>query len=373
MANKAFKFRAYPTSDQITFFCKSFGCVRKYWNIALAALLEQQRRQEPLRIVYPSEVKRQFTYLKEIDAHALTNTQMHLQQAFKNHVKNPKHFNQPKFKSKKKCKRSYTTSFANHNIYFKDGFIKLPKVGFVKVRIHRQISDNYVLKSATVSQDPDGKFYVSVLFEYDDVKVDCYPDKQNAVGLDYKSDGFSVSSDGKVLGSPKYFRRMQKRLATEQKRLSRKINGSENYYKQLYKVNKVHVKVRNQRKDFAHKQSAEIANRYDIVCVEDLNLKTVANKGFGNGKATNDNGFGMFRDFLKYKLELQGKVFVKIGKFYPSSQLCSYCGGKNPKVKDLSIRKWVCPSCGVLHDRDVNAAINILTEGLRIYEESVLM
>ena len=195
-------------------------------------------------------------------------------------------------------------------------------------------------------------------------------DESRVLGLDYKSDGLYKDSNGDLAGMPKFFRKAQKRLAKLQKKLKNKEKGSKNYEKQLRKVAKLYVHVANQRRDYLQKLSTAITKQYDYIMVEDLNMRAMANKGFGNGKATMDNGFGMFQVMLAYKLKRKGGKLVVIDKWFPSSQLCNVCGYKNKKVKNLNVHSWICPVCGTEHDRDENAAINILIEGLRIlYEE----
>ena len=221
---------------------------------------------------------------------------------------------------------------------------------------------DWKLKSATVSQNSDGKFYASVLFEYED-DISYQADLNNAIGLDYASNGLFVDSNGRRGTNHKFYREAQKKLAKEQRKLSRKTKGSKNYYKQLFITNKLHRHIANQRSDNLHKLSTEIANQYNVVCVEDLNMAAIGNKGFKNGKATYDNGYGMFLRMLEYKLSDRGKTFVKVDKFYPSSQICSCCG--NRKKLELSDRKYIC-TCGLEIDRDLNAAINIKNEGLRL-------
>ena len=207
----------------------------------------------------------------------------------------------------------------------------------------------------------------NVLFGYEqDIALVSNPEC-NAIGLDYKSDGLFTDSNGNTLGSPKYFRKSQHALTRAQRKLRHKQKGSRNYQKACAKIAKKHRHIANQRKDFLHKLSAEIANQYDMVCVESLNMKAMSNKGFGNGKATLDNGYGMFLSMLEYKLADRGKILIRVDKWYASSQICSCCGEINPAVKDLSIRKWQCPACGCIHDRDINAANNILSEGIREY------
>lgn len=250
------------------------------------------------------------------------------------------------------------------------GFIKLPKAGKVKAVIHRMPGDGWAIKSTTVSQESDGKYYISVLFEFE-TPVNTYTaDKTNAIGLDYASDGLYVDSNGDIGTNHKFYRESHRNLARAQRRLSHMQGShknevrSNNYIKQLRKINRIHRYIANQRLDNLHKISTGIANRYDVVCVESLNMRAMANKGFGNGKATLDNGYGMFLSMLEYKLADRNKYFVKVDKWFPSSQICHCCGFLHPEMKDLRIRTMKC-DCGLTMGRDRNAAINILQEGLR--------
>jgi putative transposase len=253
--------------------------------------------------------------------------------------------------------------------------IKLPKVGIVKAVIHRQPDVGWIIKSATVSQESDGNYYVSVLFEFEAPACTYTADITNAIGLDYASDGLYVDHNGNKGTNHKFYRESHARLAKEQHRLSRKVGSkkdsvkSKNYLKQLRRVNKIHRHIANQRLDNLHKISTGIANRYDVVCVESLNMRSMSNKGFGNGKATLDNGYGLFLSMLEYKLSDRGKYFVKVDKWFPSSQICHNCGELHPEMKDLSIRVMDC-DCGYHIDRDQNAALNILQEGLKLLDES---
>ena len=244
------------------------------------------------------------------------------------------------------------------------GYVRLPKVGFVKCKIHRQIPDSYKIKSATITQRPSGKFYISILCEYEGKIEQIIPSITKAVGIDYKSNGFGVTSNGDILSNHRYFRENQSKLAMEQKRLSRKKNKSKNYEKQKLKTAKVHEHIVNCRKDRAHKLSYYFAKNYDIVCLEDINLKNIA-QSLNLGKSTNDNGFGMFRTFLGYKMRDRGKYLIYIDKWEATSTVCSNCGAYHKDiVNSLSVRNWTCPDCNVSHDRDVNAAKNILRLGL---------
>ena len=255
-----------------------------------------------------------------------------------------------------------TTINQNGTVDISNNSIKLPKIGAIKAKIHRQPLSDWKLKSVTISMDSDYKFYVSCLFEYEQ-NISVVSCSDNAIGLDYKSDGLYIDSNGNKGTNHKYYRESHRRLAKQQRKLKHKVIGSKNYRKQQLKINRIHKHIANQRLDNLHKISTEIANQYDIVCVESLNMRSLSNKGFGNGKATMDNGYGMFLNMLEYKLADRGKYFVKVDKWFPSTQICSQCGCI--KKLSLSDRIYKC-DCGISIDRDLNAAINIKTEGLRI-------
>ena len=297
-----------------------------------------------------------------MDSLALANAQMNLQTAYGNFFRSPK-IGFPKFKSKKSNQKSYTTNCVNGNITVENYYIKLPKIGLVKLKQHRMIPSGYKLKSVTVSQTSSGKYYASVLFEYENQVQEIEP--KTFLGLDFSMHELYRDSNGDEPCYPRYYRQAEKRLKREQRKLSLMQKGSKNRDKQRIRVAKHHEKVANQRKDFLHKQSKQITNAYDCVCVEDLNMKAMS-QALQFGKSISDNGWGMFVTFLKYKLEEQGKKLVKVDKFFASSQICSCCGYKNTETKNLSIRAWDCPKCGTHHDRDINAAINIRNEGMRI-------
>lgn len=374
MPNKAIKYRIYPTIEQSIMFSKTFGCCRKIYNLMLSDKIKGYKETGKFPIVTPAQYKKDYPYLKEVDSLALANKQMDLQTAFRNRFnKSRKKKNGfPKFKSLKHSRKSYTTNNQKGTIAIIDNrYIKLPKVGKIKAVIHRIPDDSWIIKSATISQESDDKYYISVLFEYEKTKNTYIADKNNAIGLDYASNGLYVDNNGNIGTNHKFYRESHKKLAKEQKHLSHKIGSkknerkSKNYLKQLKKVNKIHRHIANQRKDNLHKISTEIANQYDVVCVESLNMKNMSNKGFGNGKATLDNGYGMFLNMLEYKLLDRNKHFIKIDKWFPSSQICHCCRTLHPEMKDLSKRTIIC-SCGNKMNRDQNAAINILNEGLRL-------
>ena len=376
MGHRAYKYRLYPTAEQKVLFAKTFGCCRKIYNLMLSDMIRCYEETGSFGSFTPAMYKNEYPYLREVDSLALANKQLDLKTAFRARFdeKRKGHAGFPRFKSAKHSRRSYTTNNQNGTVCVGDGYVRLPKAGRVKAVIHRNAPDGHILKSATVSMERDGTYYCSVLYEYDGTVPAVLRPEQNAVGLDYKSDGLYVSSDGEVCGSPKFFRKAQKHLARAQKRLSRKKGSrkgeaeSSNHKRQKHLVAKIHRHVANQRRDFLHKESSAITKRYDLVCVEGLDMRVMSNKGFGNGKATLDNGYGMFLDMLEYKLRDKGKALIRVDKWFPSSQICSACGCRDPVTKDLSVRVWTCPECGTVHDRDVNAAKNILREGVRIHK-----
>ena len=375
--NKAIKYRVYPTTEQSIMFAKTFGCCRKVYNLMLSDKIEGYKATGKFPTVTPAKYKNDYPYLREVDSLALANKQMDLQEAFRNTFsKSRKKKNGfPKFKSAKHSRKSYTTNNQHGTVAIIDSkYIRLPKIGKVKAVIHRVPDDSWTIKSATVSQESDGKYYISVLFEFENIVNPYVADKTNAIGLDYASDGLYVDSNGNTGTNHKYYRESHDKLAKAQRKLSR-MQGSKkyevksnNYIKQLRKVNKIHRHIANQRLDNLHKISTKIDNSYDVVCVESLNMRSMANHGFGNGKATLDNGYGMFLSMLEYKLSDRNKYLIKVDKWFPSSQICHCCGMLHPEMKNLAIRKMTC-DCGLTISRDQNAAINILKEGLRLLTE----
>ena len=387
--NRAIKYRIYPTAEQSVLFAKTFGCCRKIYNLMLADKIAGYEISGKFPSLTPAMYKEEYPFLKEVDSLALANVQLDLQGAFANCFdKKRKICNGfPKYKSSKHNRKSYTTNNQSGTVAVMAGYIKLPKVGKVKAKVHRLPLDEWKLKSATISQDSDGKYYASVLFEFDKPECDYIADTGNAIGLDYASDGLYVDDKGNIGSNHKYYRESQKKLAKAQRKLSRmiehnildyKIIGNKRYpiyakpledckniQKQKMAVAKIQRHIANQRLDNLHKLSAEIANRYDVVCVESLNMKAMSNKDFGNGKATLDNGYGLFLNLLEYKLADRNKHFIKVDKWFPSSQICHCCGAIHPEMKDIRIRTMEC-ECGNSVCRDQNAAINIKNEGLRM-------
>ena len=367
--NKAYKFRIYPNSEQRILFAKTFGCVRFVYNYFLNRKIQQYQTDQST-VTYTkcanemAHLKKteKFCFLKEVDSISLQQSLRHLETAFQNFFQNPK-TGFPKFKSRKTSRKSYSTNCVNGNITIENGSLRLPKVGLVKLKQHRQIPSGYQLKSVTVSQTPGGTYYASVLFEYENQVSEQTP--QTFLGLDYSMHDLYKDSNGNEPHYPRYYRQAEKKLKREQRRLSRMQKDSKNREKQRRKVAKLHEKVANQRKDFLHKQSRQIVDAYDCVCIENLDMKAMA-QTLQFGKSVSDNGWGMFTTFLQYKLKEAGKRLVKIDQFFASSQICSCCGYQNSATKHLAVREWDCPECGAHHDRDVNAAINIRKEGMRL-------
>lgn len=362
MANKAYRFRIYPDKVQEELLARTFGCVRFIYNRMLSDKIDHYKNTGKMLGNTPARYKKEFPWLKEVDSLALANAQLNLQRAYKNFFDDPG-TGFPKYKTKRSPVQSYTTNCVNGNIRLDEGKLKLPKAGWVKIKQHREIPDGYRLKSVTISRSASGKYHASILYEYEQHTEQAGIRK--VIGLDYAMHGLYVDSNGESAGYPGYYRKAEARLKKEQRKLSLMQRGSKNREKQRIRVAKLHEKVADQRKDFLHKCSRQIANACDCVCIEDLNMKGMS-QGLHFGKSVVDNGWGMFTGFLEYKLHDAGKLLVKVGKFYASSQTCSCCGYMNPATKDLSVRRWTCPVCGAEHDRDVNAAVNIRDEGMRI-------
>ncbi len=368
LKNKAYKFRLYPNKEQSILFSKTFGCVRFIYNQMLSDKIKHYEKTKEKLNNTPAKYKSEFVWLKEVDSLALANAQMNLQSAYNNFFRD-KSVGFPKFKSKHKDRNSYTTNNQGGNIRIENKHVKLPKVGFVRIKQHRQIPDNQIIKSCTISKTPSGKYYVSILVEYEQEEIEFNPNTDNFIGFDMDMKNLYTNSNGVRAEYPRYYRKIQDRLAREQRKLSKCQKGSNNRNKQRIKVARLHEKVANQRKDFLHKLSNQITNDYDGVCIESLNMRAMS-QCLNLGKSVSDNGWGMFTVFLGYKLGCQGKPLIKIDKWFPSSKTCNHCGYVNDSLT-LSDREWVCDGCGTHHDRDWNAAINIKNEGIRIYVADV--
>ena len=343
-------------------FAKTFGCARFIYNKMLSDKIDYYQQTKQRLNNTPAQYKTEFEWLKEVDSLALANAQMNLQKAFTNFFTNPKS-GFPKFKSKHRHRKSYTTNNQKGSITLENGYLKLPKlVDLVKVKQHRQIPKDHKIKSVTISQTPSGKYYASILCEYENQIQTVEP--KTFLGLDFSMKELYVASDNTSAEYPRYFRKFQKKLAREQRKLSKCVTGSQNRNKQRLKVAKLHERVANQRKDFLHKLSRQIANTYDCVCIEDLDMKAMS-QALNFGKSVADNGWGMFTTFLKYKLEDLGKQLIKIDRWFPSSKTCSNCGNVKDNLS-LSDRVYHCNYCGITINRDYNASVNIKNQGMKL-------
>ncbi|EKZ0165474.1 transposase [Enterococcus faecalis] len=377
---KAYKFRIYPTEEQKIFFGKSFGCVRKVYNLMLndrkkAYEEVKNNSSEKMTFPTPAKYKDEFPFLKEVDSLALANAQLNLDKAYKNFFCD-KSVGFPRFKSKKNPVQSYTTNNQNGTIALIDNkFVKIPKLkSLVKITLHRQPKG--LIKSATISHHSSGKYYISLLCKEE---VSELPKSNSAVGIDLGITDFAILSNGQKFDNNKFTSKMEKKLKREQRKLSRRallakqksINLFEasNYQKQKRKVARLHEKVMNQRNDFLNKLSTEIIKNHDIICIEDLNTKGML-RNHKLAKSISDVSWSSFMTKLQYKADWYGREIIKIDKWFPSSQICSECGHKDGK-KPLDIREWTCPICHAHHDRDINASINILTEGLRLHSKGL--
>ena len=359
--NRAFKFRIYPNKQQRELIVKTFGCSRIIYNKMLSDKKEYYEKTGKMLKNTPARYKDEYEWLREVDSLALANVQIDLNNAYKNFYRN-NGIGYPKFKSKKSCRKSYTTNLVNGNIRSGDGFIKMPKLGRVKIKKHRMIPDGYKLKAVTVSQSAAGKYHARVLYEYEkDIKR---VDPKVFLGLDYSMKGLFVDSDGRSAEYPGYCRQSLDKFRREQRKLSKHQKGSRNRNKQRLKVARLHEKVSNQRTDFLHKLSRQIANAVDVVCIEDLNMKGMS-RALNFGKSVSDNSFGRFSRMLDYKLDGLGKQLIKIDKWFPGSKMCSECGFVKKELH-LSERTYCCEVCGTTLDRDHNASRNIRDEGIRM-------
>ena len=377
MRHMAYRYRIYPDQDQQVIFRKTFGCCRFVYNRMLSDKKAAYEKDGKFPRITPAGYKKEFEWLKEVDSLALANTQLHLEAAFRRFFdKTQNRF--PKFKSQHSRRQSYTTNQVNGNIRITGNRLRLPKAGEIKILLHRDPPKDWKLKSVTVSMEAAGEYYASILYEEpasgrylsvpgseDQTTGGAIHGREEVriLGIDYAMKGLAVFSDGTRADYPGYYRKGQEKLGREQRKLSHCRKGSRNYEKQRKRVAKCHRKVRNQRKDYQHKLSREIADRYDIVAVEDIDMKAMS-RSLNFGKSVMDNGFGAFRDMLAYKLEGQGKKLIRVDRFYPSSKRCSCCG-EVKKELGLGERIYIC-RCGNRMDRDVNAAINIREEGRRL-------
>lgn len=356
---KAYKYRIYPNKEQRIYFAKTFGCVRFVYNQMLADRIKSYEENKDLEVKTmkyptPAQYKKEFEWLKEVDSLALANAQMNLDKAYKNFFRD-KSVGFPKFKSKKNNYKSYTTNNLKGTIHIENSHIKLPKLkSMVKIKQHREFDG--LIKSCTISQVPSGKYFVSILV---DTEINQLPKVDKKVGVDVGLKEFAITSDGEFFHNPKWLRKSEKRLAKLQKDLSRKQKCSKNRNKARLKVAKLHEKISNQRKDFLHKLSSYIINENQVIVIEDLKVKNMQ-QNHKLAKAISEVSWFEFRRMLEYKANWYNRQLIIAPSNYASSQLCSNCGNKSSQTKDLSCRTYICPVCGMIMDRDINASKNLL-------------
>ena len=365
---KAFKYRIYPNTTQKELIHKTFGCVRYVYNYFLN--LKQITYRETKETIsfnkmskLLTQLKKKDVWLKEPDKDALQKSLKDLDMAYQKFFKG--HAGYPKFKSKKNRCQSYRTSCTNNNIRFEGKHIKLPKLGYVKVK-DKQMPNGRII-NATISQEPNGHYYCSICCT--DVEIPQYHKTGKNIGIDLGIVDFAILSDGSKIANQRFYEKSEKKLAELQRSLSRKTIGGANWNKTRIKVAKLQKHISNQRNDFLHKLTTNLVRSYDVIAIEDLDVnamketdKSVRNKRIG------DVSFFEFRRQLTYKSSWYGKSLIVIDRYYPSSQICHVCNYRDGK-KSEDVRSWICPDCGSKLDRDINAAINILNEGIRLFNK----
>lgn len=345
------KYRIYPTDAQKVFLEQQFGCCRFVYNQLLAQSIENYKRDKTSKpLSNYAWLKDSYEWLKDADSLGLAYAGQNLKQAYLNFFRTKKGF--PKFHSKHASKLSYKT-----NCQIKDGKLKVPKLkSTIRVIFHRELPD--APKNVVISRTKDGRYYASFLLEYEPPKL---PKTDKVVGIDIGVKTLAVCSDGKVFKNPKTLHKWERKLKTAHKDISRKVKGSHRRKLACQRLAKIHGKVRDIQNNYLHNVSRQIINENQVICLEDLNVVGML-KNHKLAKSVQDAQFGKLVDMIEYKAKMYGREVRKVDRFFPSSQICSVCGTKNPETKNLSIRKWVCPQCGTEHDRDYNASLNILAE-----------
>ena len=360
----SYKFRIYPSSLQIKQIQQNFGCSRFVYNYYLEKRKKLWEESKQTFNYYCcandlTKLKKEFEWLKQSDSTSLQSSLKDLDIAFQNYFKN-NNFGYPKFKTRKRHRKAYRTKNNGSTIAICGGKLKLPRLGLVKCKFSKQVNGRIL--SATVSQNPSGKYFVSL--SCTDVNTNHYKNTGKQVGVDLGIKDLAITSDGKKYQNHKFLKQSERKIARFQRQLSRKTSGSNRYEKARLKLARLHEHVANQRMDAMQKLTTELVSEYDTICIENLNTNGMR-KNHKIAKSVMDASFFEFRRELEYKTKWYGKKLIIIDRFFPSSQMCSCCGAQWKALKDLSQRSWICPSCMTHHDRDINASKNILREGLK--------
>lgn len=366
---KAYKYRIFPNRKQEELIQKTFGCCRFVYNTILSYKINKYEKEKVSLSKFDCTnycnqvLKKEHEWLKDVDKWALSNSIFNMNSAYQNFFK--QHAGYPKYKSKKDSYKSYKTNCvcsprATIEVSFENNKIKLAKLKWVKAKVHRKFEGK--VKSATISQVPSGKYYVSIL-----VETEYEPMKSTGcmVGIDLGIKDLLITSDGQKFDNKKLTKKYENKLTKEQRKLSHKVKGSKNRDKQRIKVARIYEKISNTRKDYLHKISHQLVCENQVIVTEDLAVRNMV-KNHNLAKAIQDCGWYELTRQLQYKSDWNNRQYIKIGRFTKSSQPCHVCGYINTKTKNLAVREWTCPNCGIVHDRDINAAINILNEGLKL-------